>query len=207
MPAPIVPSLYKVTLNATDGSSQLENVRWYIVSAIGGVGADDGDVADAIATALLTPYLPVVASSVVFQNLMAQKCTINGVPLYDASVSTSGMPTPGTGAGDQMPAYVAGVISLRTGQSGKRFRGRLYTFPPGEDDNTAAGVPSAGWVTAASALATALLSTVVATTGINTTTLVPAVFSKANALPVAALTSLVRTQWGTMRLRKLGRGR
>jgi len=50
---------------------------------------------------------------------------------------TVGLPSAGTGVGDQLPANVSLCVSLRTANRGKSGRGRNYAFPTVETNATA----------------------------------------------------------------------
>lgn len=71
---------------------------------------------------------------------------------------------PGTVAGDMLPRQVAGLISKRVLVPGRRKGGRYYCPFPGEGDNAATAVPTAGYKTRLDALAVSIGSTL--TTGL-----------------------------------------
>ncbi len=61
-------------------------------------------------------------------------------------VSTTGLDLPtapaGTGSGNAYPPQLARVMTIRTGLSGRSFRGRFYLPPPAIDENNAsASIP------------------------------------------------------------------
>lgn len=61
----------------------------------------------------------------------------------------SGGPTPGTGAGNPLPAATAFVVTLKTGLRGRSYNGRVYTWGWTEDANDVAGGITAAGSTAA----------------------------------------------------------
>lgn len=60
-----------------------------------------------------------------------------------------GAPVGGAGAGDPLPANVSLCLTLRTGQSGKSFRGRAFLGGWSEANNNSSGVADTPVVTAA----------------------------------------------------------
>lgn len=52
----------------------------------------------------------------------------------------------GTVGGDLLPRQVSGLLSKRSAVAGRRKGGRFYVPFPGEDDNAATSVPTAGYV-------------------------------------------------------------
>lgn len=62
----------------------------------------------------------------------------------------------GTGTGDTMPGSVCALVTLRTAQAGKSFRGRVYLSGFVEADNTATGTTLASANTAAVAFVQAV---------------------------------------------------
>jgi hypothetical protein len=67
-----------------------------------------------------------------------------------------------TGTGDPLPPFVQGVIRLQTGVflSGRRLKGKIYIPGMLESNNTAAGLPSAGFVSGLETTWNTFLSTV-----------------------------------------------
>lgn len=206
MAAPAINSLYRLVIFATDTRSIFANVRHYRVTAVGGAGASDALVASTFNAAIRPVYLPIMASTVGLTGFQVQRLTAGGVALTDPVVSLTNLPALGTDSGDQLPSYVAGVLSVRTGVAGRRTRGRFYTFPAGEASNSSIGTPEAAWVANAVVLASQLLQTSVPTAGGDSTTLVPVVFSKSNGGSTVVSNVAVRPEWGTIRHRKIGRG-
>lgn len=102
---------------------------------------------------------------------------------------------PGISGGDPLPASIALVVSLRTALRGRSYRGRVYTGPHIESDNSVAGAPSAALLTAESLQWTAHLTALVAT-GVS---LVVASYLHATAQDVTSVS--VDSRWDTQRRR------
>jgi len=206
MTIPAVGNLYRVILNGHDSKSRFVNVRWYIVGAVSGTGPTAKQVGEEVNGAMYPKYLDLFATTVIADFTSAQLCNSGGIAIDDAEVDATGLPDTGNSAGDEMPSFVAGVISLRTGLAGKSFRGRLFTWPAGESANDIDGQPTAGWQIAAGLFATQLRTILLAGAGGNTATLVPAVYSKVQLAAFPIQSTIVRPEWGTIRHRKIGRG-
>lgn len=68
---------------------------------------------------------------------------------HNAQFRDTGAAVAGTGTGDALPAGLACCITLRTAQSGKSFRGRVYLGGFNEAQNSAGGVIATAAATAA----------------------------------------------------------
>lgn len=203
----VVNNLFRAILHGRDAHSIFLNIRHYKVTAVTGAGLDDTVVARAINTTLSTTYLDTFSSEISLEKVTAQRLTAAGVAILDAVEDTHFLPAPGTGTGGEMPSYVAGIVSLRTGLAGKSGRGRIFCWPPSEGFNDVTGVPNATWKANALIFGTALLSTITSTVGADSITLVPCLFSKVfgNATPLTNV--LVRAEWADLRRRKIGVGK
>lgn len=206
MTMPVFGHLYRVVLHAADGASRFNNVRWYEVVGVAGGGASHAAVANSARLALLPAYFPLFSTAVQAVRVTAQLCTSAGLPIDDEGSNATGLPTAGSSAGDQMPSYVSGVLSLRTGLVGARLRGRLFTWPAGESANSPVGTPEPAWVSLANLFGAALRAPLVAGTAPDQTSLEPVVLSRVGGMSTPLASVLVRDEWGTMRLRKRGRG-
>lgn len=56
---------------------------------------------------------------------------------------TDGLPLTGIDATDDLPSQDSAIVSIRTAQTGRSFRGRMYLPPFAEDQNNAGGVMDA----------------------------------------------------------------
>jgi hypothetical protein len=72
-------------------------------------------------------YLPLLSNAVQVVSLEVRKI---GDPAFVYEESVTG--APGTTTGDMLPAYVAPLVSWRTGLAGRSRRGRTYMPPTGE---------------------------------------------------------------------------
>jgi len=102
---------------------------------------------------------------------------------------------PGISAGDELPANVALVITLRTALRGRSHRGRVYQAPFVEGENTSLGNPLSATVANIQTQWNGLLTNL-AGTGVS---LVVASYKLVTATDVASIT--VDTRWDTQRRR------
>lgn len=54
----------------------------------------------------------------------------------------------GLGSGDAMPPQIAGIVSWRSGRTGRRGKGRTYLPPTSEGNSASAGAPSGPYIDA-----------------------------------------------------------
>ena len=101
------------------------NVRHYTVGPPTGEFTDKM-LAEALAEDVKLLYAPVMASSALFIGVSAERVTPNPKPIsYSPRVDYAGTLT-----GDPLPLETAGLISLRSEQTGPGGRGRMYIpFP------------------------------------------------------------------------------
>ena len=82
-----------------------------------------------LASDWLTNVMPLVtaatSATVNFEDLQVSDTSSTGDELYTQALT---QPNPGSVSGDSLPNQNAGLISLGTGQKGRRKHGRLYTF-------------------------------------------------------------------------------
>lgn len=117
-------------------------------------------------------------------------------PLDGASASTViTHAIAGANGSDGLPPSVALVVSLRTALRGRSYRGRVYTGPHIESDNSSLGAPVAALLTAESGQWAAHL-TALAGTGVS---LVVASYLHATAQDVTSVS--VDARWDTQRRR------
>jgi len=110
---------------------------------------------DALSALLKPKYADVLVSSASYIGVALRKMEAGGPGAYYYRRNA----TVGNFDPDPLPRQVAGIISWRTGTSGRRGRGRSYIPFPAEENNTASYVPSAGYLTAVQALRTTILNT------------------------------------------------
>lgn len=198
--------IIQVTLQAQDAVSIMENVRHYKVSAVSGPSVTVADFLGTLNASWTAEYKAIMSDQVALIAWMGFKINLAGVPQTDPEYNFTGYPTPGDMAGDQMPAFVAAVLSLRTGTAGRRNRGRLYTFPAAETANGGGGVLEAAYVLDVAAFGDKVKATNIVTAGGGSATFTPVVFSKIGASTMPINNVIVRLGWGTQRRRKIGRG-
>lgn len=129
----------------------LNTLYWKTVAETG-IGATTLEVATALDVILAPLYKAVMPATSFYRGTSAQYLVppIN-VPQF--SIANQGV---GVASGNNLPMQASGIVSLRTGLSGVRWRGRIYVgFPPASfADATGAMTAAAG--VAYEALATAL---------------------------------------------------
>lgn len=151
----VIPATVEVHLRwSLPNSKQVINVFHGIV---GGGFVATAAIAEALRAALVasaawTAYKAYVNSGVSLVAVDMRDLRSPFLPL----VSSTGAAAAGTGAGGALPEGVAAVITLRTANAGRGFRGRTYL--PGIDTAAlaAGGVQSAAFMTAAANFVTAV---------------------------------------------------
>lgn len=174
---------------------------------IGGASPTESDMANAfIGTG---PYSQIrQASSTDWTSLTLRVACISQ-PARIPWIVQLGPPNAGTITGGHEPTTVAAIISRYTGTRGQSGRGRVY-LPGVPTANVASSSITAAGVTAYNAVVSSMLATLTGTTRSFTPGLVSrrgVVLSQGN-FPFAPLTSgQLRTVLGTVRRRRLGRGK
>lgn len=129
-------------------TKQVKNV---LHATVGGGFVASAAIAQAIYAAILAS-----AQWTAYKPFLNSACDFAGVNIRDlrtanqALFPSTGAATPGTGALLALPPGVCGLITLRTAQAGRGFRGRVYL--PGLDSvcmNAATGLFTAAYQTAA----------------------------------------------------------
>lgn len=122
---------YKVTLDFSDGSQKNKSTGFYLrQDTVAGfdVGDVEGVVVDwwdtevggsGLTTGMKALYDPAYALEAV---------TLRKIDPVEATITTdsTGLPIAGTSAGDPLPMENATLVSLRTGNIGRSYRGRMY---------------------------------------------------------------------------------
>lgn len=155
-------------------------------------------------------------SAVLFQNLMPASAQFYGTGVKDISQTPPPVSTfsaMGRGAGLQpgilLPTQTSGLITWRTPFAGRKYRGRMYVpFPWVAADAGANDLPSIAYMFNLNALATALTTPIVVSSGPNNLTLNLAVYHRPKVGPPAVpqsadnVTSYTTLQlWATQRRR------
>jgi len=180
--------------------------RHYRVAGMAGTGPTQTQIATAI-DALIAPLIkPTLVITARYRGSMTAR--VFPVPRVVTSNITANAGD-GIVAGDPLPGQVSGIITLRTLNAGRKYRGRFYVPFPGEADNAPTGVPTGSYQTALDTLGTALVQTIVGVgSGGNTANLEPvlAKFTYANHEVQSVQTFLLdsrigRPRWATQRRR------
>jgi hypothetical protein len=148
----------------------------YVITAIGGVGLDLGE----IGTAADSFYRPLVVP------LMGPNTSYRGnvvstlPPLATWAPATTADALVGSAGDLALPSQVSLLISKKTAKGGRKFRGRMYIPFPGRDleDMSAPGQLTGPAATNLTNLALALEATYTRTVGINSVTFAPIVYHK-----------------------------
>jgi hypothetical protein len=120
-----------------------------LAGSVGGGYVNSQAHANALGTAVLGHF-----TSSGLAALMATTTSLLHVGIRDLRVAnqveyvSAAAAVPGTGAGNPLPNELAAVVTLRTAQAGKSFRGRAYFGGAIVGENTAAGQIAAGFNTA-----------------------------------------------------------
>lgn len=206
MPSAVVGDLFQLVVTGQDSFSVFENVRHFKCTATTGSSADYNLLAAAFASDIIGFYPACISDQITLQNVTLTKVNSAGQPLTDPYLYSTGFPLDGDLTGDPLPAFVSGVISLRTGTAGRKNRGRFYAFYANEDSNDAAGFLTTGYKTALQTLGDALMNVDILGGAGNTATMTPVVLSKVGGTQLAINATIARIAWGTQRHRKIGRG-
>jgi hypothetical protein len=125
-------------------------------------------------------------------------------PAGDTSFSSIA-PVNGSNVSDLLPRQTCGIITLRTGIAGVKFRGRVYApFPP-ESANDSSGQPNAGYLTNLDALATLFDDVLTITVGADSLGLTPVVYHRSDDTTTPITVAVSRPRWATQRRRNNNR--
>jgi hypothetical protein len=174
------------------------NVLNYRIIAFSGTGPTEVQVADAFATGLSLRFRSVISNdaSVLYVGINKELPLPRGEAFYstiDAGVGAVLSPA--------LPKQTCGIITLKTALAGRRYRGRVFTPFPGEDDNETDGIPSAAFVTRLAILGGNININYTAGIAGNQATLTPVVYSAKFGLQTPVATIVARQKWGTQRRR------
>lgn len=174
------------------------NVRHWTVTAAAPASMTDQDVANQF-QALVGPLIAACMGS---NSNMLQTAVrkVNGVPI--GAQTPSNTPTiPGAVVSGDLPRQTSGLITLRTLTIGRKGRGRMYVpFPPTtlSDVN---GQPTAGYLTALTALRNVVGANVVLTDGVNVMTFQPCLYKRGALVGTPVTSAVNRLSWATQRRR------
>jgi hypothetical protein len=172
-------------------------VHHYKVSSQLGLGAWEGDAADTLSSTVGVSVRAAMSSAASYLG-----CTVQVIAPLGADVVGS---TDGTGVGgldgDPLPLQTAGLISLRTGQAGRSFRGRKYIPFPSEGMSDLQAKPLAAYTNLLSAVLQELLMIRTIGAGANTSEITPIIWSRTRNTATPLSTGVVRGDWATQRRR------
>lgn len=160
----VIPATVQVVLNWTLPSGK--TVHNVLHALVGSGFAADAATAQAIYAAIIasagwTAWKARINSGVSFAGVSLRDLRAAFLPLAEST----GAATPGTGAGTALPPGNALVVTLRTANAGRGFRGRVYL--PGLDTGAlaAGGVAAAGTMTDAAGFVSAVSAALTASGG------------------------------------------
>jgi hypothetical protein len=148
-------SVYKLTLiGRTPSQGQLINNLYYQAEGVTILDKQTDDLIEAFLLTgsgnVLAKYLACFANTVGFDRLEAREVTDPALEFGEANVTLTGT----GGSGDVLPPQCSAVVSWRTGNIGRSFRGRSYIWPTLES-NQNGGQWAGGYVTTLEAFAAA----------------------------------------------------
>lgn len=175
------------------------NVRHYRSVAVVGAGVPPSAVATAIFASLGPLYVNILTASASFESVSVAKI----LPLpRGMSQQTTDTPLVGLQVGDPLPKQVAGLISLRTLFSGRRFRGRMYIpFPPEILNELPDARPSASYLTVLGTIASFVIAPLPISVGADSETFLPVVLHRDDLTDTFIFDAMVRPVWATQRRR------
>jgi len=194
-----VNDVYQVRIVSQYGNQVGMNVRYYVVDNVVGTEATPSDLAVTVDTAIFNAYKALMASTAVYRGVGAKLIwPTQGIEYY--TIANFGV---GGVAGDVLPPQIAGLIGLQTLTPGRHGHGRMYIPFPGETDNGATGLPSAGYGTRLNTLGNLMTLAVLKVSGGNTTTWKPCLWNRQanNLTKIISGGYYSRTAWATQRRR------
>lgn len=179
-------------------------VHNFMVSSQSGNGAGAQAIAEYFDELLDQQLKSLIPSVATYRGIKAQR-------YYPAPPDLPRVGTAGAGVGlagpECLSPQTAGLITWRTLQAGRAFRGRSYVPFPTEGSNDATGRPSAGYQNALLGYANLLLPTHVVGAGGDTSSLILILQSQEFTVDQTPITSaVIRDYWGTIRRRGRAQG-
>jgi len=175
------------------------NVRHFraVIQGAGGTFTH-AQAAQAIKTQYGPFYAPMMASVARLVFVTVQR--LSPLPKTDAEFSND-VPVSGTSGSDMLPRQTCGLLSLRTGVSGRKNRGRMYIPYPSEAMNTDQAFPTAAYVTLLTAMGTNVLDDVDIGTPTAGFILQPIIYHRATNTATSIISTIAREDWATQRRR------
>lgn len=158
------------------------------------------DVAGHYSNLLGPLYRPLLATGASYRGTGARRIFPKPPAVEQFSVLQQGA---GSVTGDVLPPQTTSLITLRTADAGRRFRGRIYVPFPGEADNSFNGTPSAAYISLLGNLASFFTQDQTITVGGGSALYRHVIYHRVGLTPPdTAITSTVaRTVWATQRRR------
>lgn len=197
MAGPILNEVIQISQYVLDANQLAINRIAYQVTAVTGTGATWTEIAT-IQSGVIAPAL---------KALLANTATYRGLgvvslsnPVFATNYSNNGTGV-GTAGAVPLPKQTAGLVSTYTSLHGRRQRGRVYLPFPAATDNTADGVPTAGYATrVATWVALALAPFNVIGAGGNTG-LAPCIWHRTTHNSDLITLNIIRSVWATQKRR------
>lgn len=194
----VLNDIYAVKLVSYDTSQVGINLLHHQVSAVGGAGLSDLQIANGLQTIFAPLYAILLNNNATFRGVQVQK--VAPIPV-NVAVNSTGAPSVGSGGATALPKQVSGLISAYTTLAGRSNRSRVYVAFPSATQNQADGIPTPGYITALNNLATALIATTTITVGANSVTLLAGVYHRRFLTITTWASIVVRGKWATQRRR------
>lgn len=190
--------LYECRIVTTRGNQTAINVRHYLCTAKAGTGVTDQTLATQLDATFQTALKALMDGGSQYRGVGVRR--ISPLPLGAEVVSTANAGN-GNVAGDQLPAQICGMITLRSEFGGRDRRGRIYIPFVAEADNDTIGAPSTGYMTRLGSFAALLIFVQALGTAGNTNTFQPVVHSRKTGVNVYIRTATAIQKWATQRSR------
>lgn len=193
-----VGDIVQVRFYTSFGDQTAINVRQYRVTAKSGSGATEAQVATQLGAVFGPLYVACINGGATFRGCDVQVIHPTlGVP----SISSTGA-SAGATAGDPLPKQISALITVSTGQGGRKNRGRIYVPFWTEVDNGSTGQLNAGAHTTLASLATAFEA---ARPGMggggNTNDLIPVIWHRSTKTTTDVTLCVAQYNWATQRRR------
>lgn len=186
--SPIVGDIVRMrVLCSTPDQIGLNVTHWRVVSR-GGSGATLAQLAEQLDTNVAAAYRGWIPAQATYRGVGAQNLT--GDPSIEQTATTR--EGPGTVGAGLLPTQTSGILGWKTASAGRHFRGRIYPPFPRLDFADESGKMNAGGAAALGALRAAYNLLIVATIGVNTTTMTMVILHRptdARPIPPNSLTT------------------
>lgn len=192
--------VYRVRLVCSiDNQASVNVSHWAVKQGGGGGGATDQEIADAMSLQLGGLLRPCLTSKATFLGATAQR--IHPMPPLNAFISTAGQGAGMVGA-NALPKQVSGLISLRTNNAGRKYRGRMYVPFPGEEDSVdVTGSPTNDYATRVLALGNKMVTGVTTSGAVDWSALECVIYHRSSLTWDQVTSCRVRSKWATQRRR------